>query len=78
MNCPHCGSNQIKDSDNFCGFCGTKLRKICNCWIKKDSYDCGRDSCPGRDLLVEEAKGLKISSQAHTQSQLQIVEEHQQ
>lgn len=68
MKCPHCSSDRVTDKDNFCGFCGKKLKKVCNCWIKKGSYNCGEDSCPGYELLIKEAKN---ASQAHNQSQSQ-------
>lgn len=51
MKCPICGNTQIKDDDNFCTECGTKVRNTCNCWIKKDNYDCGESSCPGYGLF---------------------------
>ena len=27
MKCPHCSSDRVTDKDNFCGFCGKKLKK---------------------------------------------------
>lgn len=54
VKCPHCGNNRVIESDNFCGKCGRKLKDFCNCWIKKDSYDCGEDSCPGYGLFALE------------------------
>ena len=45
-----------QEKDNFCGHCGKKLKTDCNCWIKKGSYNCGEDSCPGYELLVKEVK----------------------
>ncbi len=56
MECPYCGSDKVKEKDNFCGHCGKKLKTDCNCWIKKGSYNCGEDSCPGYELLVKEVK----------------------
>ena len=56
MKCQHCGNERIKEKDNFCGYCGKKIKTECNCWIKKDSYNCGEDSCPGLALLVKEAR----------------------
>ena len=50
MKCPNCGNTNITESHNFCEECGTKLRRICNCWVKKGSYDCGYDNCPGYAL----------------------------
>lgn len=71
MKCPHCGSDRITEKANFCGSCGKKLKTVCNCWIKKGSYNCGEDSCPGYELLVKEAK---IASQARSRTQSQTGE----
>ena len=70
MNCPYCG-REIKEEDNFCGSCGRRLKAKCICWIKKGSYDCGEDSCPGYELFAKEARN---ASQARSQSQLQTGE----
>lgn len=52
MECPNCGNTEITQGDNFCIICGTKLRDICNCWVKKkDNYNCGESSCPGYGLF---------------------------
>ncbi len=75
MKCPQCGSENIKEKDNFCGECGKKLKQICDCWIKKGSYDCGEDSCPGYGLFVKEAKN---ASQARNQNQSRTDAERQQ
>lgn len=49
--CKSCGSENKVES-NFCRKCGSKLGSACRCWvIKKDSYDCGQDSCPGFGLF---------------------------
>ena len=77
MKCQHCGNERIKEKDNFCSACGKKLKAECNCWIKKDSYNCGEDSCPGWALLVKEARTLKNGEQVHSRNRLQIDEEHQ-
>ena len=71
MKCPHCGSDRITEKANFCGSCGKKLKTVCNCWIKKGSYNCGEDSCPGYELLVKEAM---IASQARSRTQSQTGE----
>lgn len=68
MECPYCGSDTVKVKDNFCGHCGKKLKTVCNCWIKKGSYNCGEDSCQGYELLVKEVKN---ALQARSQSQSQ-------
>ena len=52
MVCPNCKS-EVNNLDNFCMYCGTKLKRTCKCWVKKkDNYDCGKSSCPGLKLLV--------------------------
>ncbi|MDY4772037.1 MAG: zinc-ribbon domain-containing protein [Lachnospiraceae bacterium] len=52
MECPNCRL-PVNDADNFCVHCGAKLKKTCNCWVKKkDNYGCGRSSCPGIKLLI--------------------------
>ena len=54
MKCPKCGKEA---KHNFCKFCGTKVKKVCDCWLKKSSYDCGEPSCPGYKLLtIEKSK----------------------
>ena len=68
MKCPHCGNDRVIEKDNFCGFCGKKLKKVCNCWVKKGSYDCEEDSCPGYELIVKEARN---AWQARNQRQSQ-------
>ncbi|HBC98711.1 MAG TPA: hypothetical protein DC053_03915, partial [Lachnoclostridium sp.] len=51
MRCKKCNS-EVQDQDNFCMYCGSKLKETCNCWIKKkDNYDCGESSCPGYGLF---------------------------
>ncbi len=50
MKCMFCGLYNA-DEDNFCRFCGGKLRKECYCWIKKKPYNCGQDKCPGYRLF---------------------------
>ena len=44
---------------NFSPFTGEKLNDVClNCWVKKQSHNCGNQKCPGRKLLIEEIKAL--------------------
>ena len=50
MVCIHCGTN-VDSGSNFCWKCGEKLNKYCNCWVMNALYDCGRDKCPGQDLI---------------------------
>ncbi len=63
MKCPRCGSDRIKEKDNFCGECGAKLKRICDCWIKKGSYDCEEDNCPGYKLFAKEARSASRTRQ---------------
>lgn len=51
MKCRRCGNVDLKENDNFCKKCGNKLRETCDCWIKKDSYNCNESSCPGYGLF---------------------------
>ena len=68
MKCPNCGSN-ASDTDNFCMRCGAKLKKTCNCWVKKkDNYDCGESSCPGLKLFSEELKKTKERTSCNEKS----------
>ena len=54
--------SEVNDTDNFCMHCGAKLKRTCDCWVKKmDGYDCGKSSCPGLKLLASEA-GAKAAS----------------
>ncbi len=50
LRCKKCRS-EIDKSANFCKFCGTKQNSICNCWIKKEPYNCGQEKCPGYKLF---------------------------
>ncbi len=58
MNCPHCGKT-VTSGDNFCKHCSGKLVDICDCWIKKQPYNCGQSKCPGYRLLVMEQSKSK-------------------
>ena len=59
MNCPKCGQEMI-DVKDYCVNCGKKLKKGCKCWVKKqDNYDCGKDSCPGYGLFLQESKSKR-------------------
>ncbi len=51
--CEACGAENTKDA-NFCRMCATKLNPVCNCWVKKEPYNCGQDQCPGHRLLLAE------------------------
>ena len=53
IKCKSCG-NKVQETDNFCGFCGTKLKEICDCWVKKGNYNCGEKNCPGYRLFLME------------------------
>ena len=52
MICKNCGYKNKKEA-NFCIVCGTRLKKLCNCWVKKEPYDCGQDKCPGIKLFLK-------------------------
>ncbi len=53
MKCKNCGY-EYEQNLNFCIMCGKKLVEICNCWIKKEPYNCGQEKCPGYRLHVLE------------------------
>lgn len=50
MNCKKCGTENLAEA-NFCRKCGAKLREVCDCWIKKEPYNCGQGKCPGYGLF---------------------------
>lgn len=52
--CPKCNSEIYEGKANFCQHCGAKLKAVCECWIKKDNYNCGESSCPGYHLFLKE------------------------
>lgn len=61
MRCPGCWvENQ---NGNFCSKCGRKLKETCDCWVKKEPYNCGYDHCPGYRLLVFGNKRKSILSE---------------
>ncbi len=71
MVCGKCGFED-QDSGNFCRRCGSKLRRVCDCYIKKEPYNCGQDPCPGYRLFLQEANQAKAqaaSLQSHSQNQ---------
>ena len=49
MECRKCKTHNA-ESSNFCIECGTKLKEVCNCWIKKEPYNCGEEKCPSHRL----------------------------
>lgn len=53
MKCTSCRTEN-SDSANFCKLCGTKLKEVCDCWIKKEPYNCGQEKCPGYRLFAAE------------------------
>lgn len=59
MECKYC-NKEIPSTSNFCCYCSKKVVDVCNCWIKKEPYDCGQDKCPGYGLykLLSDAKKL--------------------
>lgn len=67
--CPKCGYVTKCDS-NFCKKCGTKLKAVCDCWLKKEPYNCGQSKCPGYRLFqLNKVTGQAASLQARNQSQ---------
>lgn len=54
--CPHCGA--VVRRGNFCSRCSGKLVEVCDCWVKKKAYNCGRDECPGIRLNLLEIEDL--------------------
>ncbi len=54
VECPKCGS--VGEQGNFCTKCYAKLRTVCDCWVKKEPYNCGQDKCPGYRLFVLEQR----------------------
>ena len=37
---------------NFCPHCGKKINPVCNCWVKKEPFNCGQEKCPGYGLYA--------------------------
>lgn len=54
--CPHC--KQKVDKGNFCGNCGQKLVRVCDCWILEKPFNCGFQKCP--NIWETEVAILKI------------------
>lgn len=50
MECKNC-KTECSDNANFCENCGSKLKETCDCWIKKEPYNCGKEKCPGYRLF---------------------------
>lgn len=50
LKCGSCGTENPQ-SANFCRRCSAKLRMVCDCWVKKQPYNCGQDQCPGYGLF---------------------------
>lgn len=70
MKCKSCGGNHYKE-DNFCQYCGKKLKDTCNCWVmKKDNYTCGERNCPGYKYKVKITKNQSVSESIHNRNQL--------
>lgn len=55
MTCPHCHAENPENA-NFCEECATKIRQTCDCWVKKEPYNCGHSECPGRKVLLDDFK----------------------
>lgn len=65
FNCRTCGQQHVECPNchvmvrvgNFCECCQTKLVTICDCWILRKPYNCGRNKCPAiSELMIEIAK----------------------
>lgn len=56
VHCKKCG-NRNSEAANFCRACGTKLREICDCWVKKEPYNCGQSECPSYRLFQKGKDG---------------------
>ena len=50
-----CGKEN-RDGANFCAECGAKLVEVCDCWVKKEPYNCGQAECPGYRLFLLEKR----------------------
>ena len=59
VTCPHCGA--VVRRGNFCSRCSGKLVEVCDCWVKKKAYNCGRDECPG--IRLHRLELLELPSQ---------------
>lgn len=70
MICPHCNFEN-EASSNFCGKCGTRLKRPCNCWVEKKVFDCGYDECPGFQLhyMKYSKKAQAYPSEVRNQNQ---------
>lgn len=60
--CPFCRHTVVKG--NFCAYCGKKLVKRCDCWVKKQKYNCGFSQCPGLNLELFQSAG-EITERDH-------------
>lgn len=53
--CPRCGY-RAPVTANFCKSCGSKLKEVCNCpWLNRP-HNCGKEVCPGFDVVIEEMR----------------------
>lgn len=53
--CPFCRYTVVKG--NFCTYCSKKIVKQCDCWVKKQKYNCGFSQCPGLKLKLIQSAG---------------------
>lgn len=51
--CKSCGEDN-DNTANFCRTCATKLKTVCDCWVKKEPHNCGQEQCPGYRLLFDD------------------------
>lgn len=60
--CPFCRHTVVKG--NFCTYCSKKLVRQCDCWVKKQKYNCGFSQCPGVKLELILSAG-EITERKH-------------
>mgnify|MGYP005805205265 CR=1 FL=1 len=59
-----CGQ-RITYNSNFCPACGRKLKELCDCWVKKEPYNCGQSICPGYRLYEKLASRCNYAAGAN-------------
>lgn len=62
MKCPVCHA-EVPEQANFCRNCGTKIREVCECWIKKEPYNCGQEKCPGYRIFQKDKSEYQIGDE---------------
>ena len=61
ITCPRCGAKRY-ERDNFCGRCGSKLKKYCRrCKFDNRARVCGYEKCPDYlTYLKEKVNGINF------------------